>query len=70
MAALLRQIDPDRDIEVGSGVMSIDLAIPGVTPTAPSAEPAPEGPMYRLFRAAAENAVEWTEAVRRLWRRE
>ena len=70
MAALLRQIDPDRDIEVGSGVMSIDLAIPGITPTAPAAEPAPEGPMYRLFRAAAENAVEWTEAVRRLWRRD
>jgi len=70
MAALLRQIDPDRDIEVGSGVMSIDLAIPGVTPTTEPAEPAPDGPMYRLFRAAAENAVEWTEAVRRLWRRD
>ena len=34
MANLLKTIDPDRSIEVGSGVMSIDLAIPGVTPTA------------------------------------
>jgi ribosomal protein S18 acetylase RimI-like enzyme len=69
MAALLRTIDPARTIEVGGGIMSIDLAIPGVTPTAPPTTEEADGPMYRLFRAAAHNAIEWTDAVRRLWRR-
>jgi ribosomal protein S18 acetylase RimI-like enzyme len=67
MAALIARIAPDRVIHVDRGTMSIDLPIPGVTPTQPPTV-APEGPMYSLFRAAAENVVEWTEAVRRLWR--
>jgi GNAT superfamily N-acetyltransferase len=70
MAALIAHISPERTIEVGSGVMSIDMPLPNVTPTAMPDEPAPEGGLYALFRAAAQNAVEWTAAVRRLWRRE
>ncbi len=71
MAALVASLSPDRTIEVGNGVMSIEMALPNVTPTRPPEEPAPEdGGMYALFRAAAENAVEWTNAVRRLWRRD
>ncbi len=70
MRALIEDISPDHRIEVESGVMSIDMALPHVDPAEPAAGPPPQGPMYRLFRAAAENAVEWTEAVRRLWRRE
>jgi len=69
MAKLLAQISPDRSIEVGSGVMSIEIALPNVTPTQPPAGEPLQSPMYRLFRAAAQNAVEWTESVRRLWRR-
>lgn len=69
MAGLLAQISPDRSIEVGSGVMSIEVPLPNVTPTAPPVEQSLQGPMYRLFRAAAQNAVEWTETVRNLWRR-
>jgi GNAT superfamily N-acetyltransferase len=69
MAALLAQISPDRTIEVGGGVMSIEIALPNVTPTAPPAGEPLESPMYRLFRAAAQNAVEWTDAVRNLWRK-
>jgi ribosomal protein S18 acetylase RimI-like enzyme len=69
MAGLLAQISPDRTIEVGGGVMSIEIALPNVTPTHPPAAEPVEGPMYRLFRAAAQNAVEWTEGVRNLWRR-
>lgn len=68
MAALLAHISPDRSIEVGGGVMSIEIALPNVTPTAPTAGELLQSPMYRLFRAAAENAVEWTGAVRNLWR--
>lgn len=70
MQSLLEAIAPERSIAVDSGVMTIDIALPQVAPTVPLEGPAPEGPMYRLFRAAAENAVEWTEAVRRLWRRD
>ena len=69
MAKLLAQISPDRSIEVGSGVMSIEIALPNVTPTQPPAGEPLQSPMYRLFRAAAQNAVEWTDAVRSLWRR-
>jgi GNAT superfamily N-acetyltransferase len=70
MAALVATLSPDRTIEVGQGVMSIEMLLPNVTPTRPPSEPAPEeGGMYALFRAAAENAVEWTNAVRRLWGR-
>jgi ribosomal protein S18 acetylase RimI-like enzyme len=69
MAALLAQISPDRSIEVGGGVMSIEIALPNVTPTAPPAGEPLQSPMYRLFRAAAQNAVDWTDAVRNLWRK-
>lgn len=69
MAAMLAKIAPDRTIKISEGVMTIDLALPSVTPTATVTDPAPPGPMYQLFRAAAENAIEWTDAVRRLWRR-
>jgi len=68
MAALIEHIAPERSIEVGGGVMSIEMPLPNVMPTAPPTGPAPEG-MYALLRAAAANAVEWTDAVRRLWRR-
>jgi GNAT superfamily N-acetyltransferase len=69
MAALIARVAPDRTIEVGEGVMTIELALPNVTPTDPAVGPPPHGSMYTLFRAAAENAVEWTEAVRKLWRK-
>jgi RimJ/RimL family protein N-acetyltransferase len=70
MAALIEQIDPARTIEMGQGVMSIELALPSITPTQPPTEDTLQSSMYRLFRAAAQNAVEWTEAVRKLWRHE
>ncbi|MGN6110660.1 MAG: GNAT family N-acetyltransferase [Kofleriaceae bacterium] len=69
MKRLIEDITPAHEIEVGGGVLSIEMALPHVAPTEPAAGPPPMGPMYRLFRAAAENAVEWTEAVRRMWRR-
>jgi ribosomal protein S18 acetylase RimI-like enzyme len=69
MAGLLAQIAPDRSVEVGSGVMSIEMALPNVAPTEPPAGEPLQSPMYRLFRAAAQNAVEWTAGVRNLWRR-
>lgn len=69
MTGLLAQIAPERSIEVGGGVMSIEIALPNVAPTQPPSGEPPQSPMYRLFRAAAQNAVEWTSAVRNLWRR-
>ena len=70
MRALIEDVSPEHRIEVGGGILSIDMALPDVHPAEPAAGPAPQGSMYRLFRAAATNAVEWTGAVRRLWRRE
>ena len=69
MAGLLAQISPDRRIEISCGVMAIEIALPDVTPTQPPAGEPLESPMYRLFRAVAENAVAWTDSVRNLWRR-
>jgi GNAT superfamily N-acetyltransferase len=69
MAALIAGIAPDRTVAVESGVMTIDLTIPEVAPTVAVTDPPPDSAMYRVFRAAAENTLEWTDAVRRLWRR-
>jgi GNAT superfamily N-acetyltransferase len=73
MRALIEDISPDPQrlrIESSGGIMTIDMALPDVDPAEPPAGPAPAGPAYRLFRAAAENAIEWTLAVQRLWRGE
>jgi GNAT superfamily N-acetyltransferase len=69
MTSLLAQISPERTVEVGSGIMSIEIALPGVAPTQPPEAAPLHSPIYRLFRAAAENAIEWTESVRALWRK-
>jgi ribosomal protein S18 acetylase RimI-like enzyme len=63
MKGLIEQISPEHTLDVSTGVMSIDFALPVV---APSAEQPPAGALYRFFRAAAEG--DWTDAVRRLWR--
>jgi GNAT superfamily N-acetyltransferase len=69
MAALIAEIAPERTVEIAAGALSIEVALPEVEPTQ-AALGAPVGSaIYRLFRAAAANAIEWTEAVRRLWRR-
>jgi acetyltransferase len=65
MKMLIEHVTPVHTTEVGGGVMSIDFPVPHVA----TAEERAESPMYRFFRAAAENAVEWTDAVRKLWRR-
>lgn len=69
MAGLLAQIAPDRTVEVGSGVMTIDLQLPPIPPNQDPSVAPPPNPAYMLLRAAAENLVDWTEAVRAFWRR-
>lgn len=66
MQRLIADIAPTQTREVASGVMSIDFALPAASAT--DAERSVSA-MYRFFRAAAEGAIEWTEAVRRFWRR-
>lgn len=70
MKALIDDVSPEHTTHVGGGVMSIDMVLPNVTPTQSPEEPPKYSVLYRLFRAAAENAVEWTVAIRRLWSRE
>jgi GNAT superfamily N-acetyltransferase len=67
MASLLAAIAPDRTVDVESGVMTIEIDVPHLKPTE-SVVAESLNPMYRLLRAAAQNAVEWTAAVRGLWR--
>lgn len=69
MAGLLAQIAPDQSLEISSGVKSVEIELPPVSPTQALDGAPVQSPIYRLFRAAAQNAIEWTEAVRRLWRR-
>jgi GNAT superfamily N-acetyltransferase len=68
MQNLIDEIAPNRTISVEQGVSSIQFDLAAFAPDAPHTTP-PELPMYKLFRAAAENLVEWTERVRGLWRR-
>ena len=70
MAALIEDIAPERTVALGGGVMTIELPLPHVTPTEPPTSPPPPGGMYALLRAAAQNAVELTGSMRRLWRRD
>lgn len=69
MQHLLDAIGAQRDVSVSQGVVTFDLTVPDVSPTEPLGGPTPQGPMYRLFRAVAENAVDWTETIRNLWAR-
>jgi GNAT superfamily N-acetyltransferase len=63
MASLIEQIAPEHSREVEAGVMSIEFAVPSVQPEAAAAE-APEGGMYRFFRAFAEGAVQLVQRLR------
>ncbi|MBA3818296.1 MAG: GNAT family N-acetyltransferase [Deltaproteobacteria bacterium] len=67
MQHLIETITPDHHVEVGGGVMSIELVVPAVPPAESITNPAPQGGMYKLFRAAAGNAIEWTSTIKRLW---
>jgi GNAT superfamily N-acetyltransferase len=69
MAGLIKTISPERTVEIGGGVMSIEMVLPHVTPTEPPEAVAPDSSLYRMLRAAAQNTIDWT-GVRRLWRRD
>jgi GNAT superfamily N-acetyltransferase len=69
MAKLIAEIAPERTVETATGALSIEAALPEVEPTQPPLGAPVGSAIYRLFRAAAGNAIEWTESVRRLWRR-
>ncbi len=62
MAQLIDAIAPEHHTEVESGVMEIDFALPNVQPNLEPTQ-APEGGLYRLFRAVAEGAVQLARRV-------
>jgi RimJ/RimL family protein N-acetyltransferase len=68
MRALIATIAPEHTIVNANGIATIDFAI-GAIPSDASPDTTRVGPLYALLRAAAENVVDWTDAVRRLWRR-
>ena len=63
MAGLIETVAPEHHTEISAGVMSIDFALPAVQPDVAPTE-APEGGMYRLFRAVAEGAVQLARRIR------
>jgi len=69
MQGLIDSIAPVHTTSQRDGVLTIDFAIDSVAPDEQPSPDAPESSLYRFFRAAAENTVEWTDAVRKLWRR-
>jgi hypothetical protein len=70
MLALIDAVADERTVETSAGVTTIDFVLPNVTPIVPPTTPAPHGTGYALLRGAAEDAIDWTDAVRRLWRRD
>jgi GNAT superfamily N-acetyltransferase len=69
IVSLIAQVAPDHCVDAGSGVLIVDIPLPRIAATEPIADEPRNSPVYRLFRAAAQNATEWTEAVRKLWQR-
>ncbi|MCX5745130.1 MAG: GNAT family N-acetyltransferase [Proteobacteria bacterium] len=67
MHQLIAGVSPDHVTKIHDGVMSIDLPLPGVSPTHHIDHVVEHGPLYRMFKLAASNAVEWTAAMRRFW---
>ena len=70
MQSLIDAIAPEHTTATRNGVVSIDFAIDTVAPDVTLAHPPPENALNRFFRAAAENTIEWTDAVRKFWRRD
>jgi GNAT superfamily N-acetyltransferase len=70
MQELINVIAPIHTTSTRDGILTIDFAIDAIAPDQPLAHPTHENALDRFFRAAAENTVEWTEAVRKLWRRD
>jgi RimJ/RimL family protein N-acetyltransferase len=68
MRALIATIATEHSVVNANGVATIDFAIGAIPPDA-SPETTRTGPLGAMLRAAAENVVDWTDAVRRLWRR-
>lgn len=69
MRALIATIAHDHTVVNANGVATIDFAIGAIAPDASPDASTTLGPLYAMLRAAAENVVDWTDSVRRLWRR-
>src|SRR5512141_1094790 len=68
MQGLIDSIAPVHTTSTRGSVMTIDFPIDKFAPDAQVPD-APDNALYRFFRAAAQNTVEWTDSVRKLWRR-
>ncbi len=68
MQALIDAIAPVHTASARNGVLTMEFPIDAVAPDAQLGPEPPSNGLYRFFRAAAANTIEWTDAVRRLWR--
>lgn len=69
MKDLIIGVNPEYSVEVGAGVMSIEFALPPVTPAESPGEPPRETSMYRFFKLAARSPSEWAAAAMHLFKK-
>jgi GNAT superfamily N-acetyltransferase len=63
MKDLIANVNPEYSLEVRAGVMSIEFALPTITPAEFAAEPPRETALYRFFKLAARRPSEWMAAA-------
>jgi GNAT superfamily N-acetyltransferase len=66
MQQFLQDALPERTIKVDSGVVTVDMTLPGIGPAQPAAEPPRESGMYELLRMAARGVVKTRAVVARM----
>jgi GNAT superfamily N-acetyltransferase len=66
MQQFLQGALPERTVKVDSGVVTVEMQLPGVDPAQPAAEPPRESGMYELLRMAARGLVKTRAVVARL----
>ena len=66
MVDLIAAYAPDRTVGLGSGVVTIEFALPPIEAREPEAAAPRENALFRFFRMFAEGALEWRDAVSRI----
>ncbi len=66
MHDFLRDVLPERTVQVDAGVVTVEMTLPPLGPAQPAAEPPRESGMYELLRLAARGVVKTRSMVARL----
>lgn len=69
MSELVRGLAPQASVEVASGVVCMEFALPAIEPTHPASEPPRENSLYRLMALVAQGVLEWRARWQRMGER-